>query len=49
MQSDWERVKSPGAEEIVPYEKLPDGITPKNLTKLAVLKVNGGLGTSMGA
>jgi UTP--glucose-1-phosphate uridylyltransferase len=32
----------------VPYADLPTPIEKKNLNKLAVLKVNGGLGTSMG-
>ena len=31
----------------MPYSKLSDG-DPNALNKLAVLKVNGGLGTSMG-
>ncbi|KAJ3554513.1 hypothetical protein NM688_g3069 [Phlebia brevispora] len=45
---DWERIQSPAADVIVPYGTLPHAQTPKNLQKLAVLKVNGGLGTSMG-
>ena len=45
--SDWDRIKSPTEDKIVPYSKLPGGDV-KNLGKLAVLKVNGGLGTSMG-
>jgi UTP--glucose-1-phosphate uridylyltransferase len=46
--SDWDRIKSPAEEQIVPYSKLPKPSDSKNLNKLAVLKVNGGLGTSMG-
>jgi UDP-N-acetylglucosamine pyrophosphorylase len=46
--SEWDRIKSPAAEQIVPYDKLPNVTKPDNLNKLAVLKVNGGLGTSMG-
>ena len=46
--SDWDRIKSPSEDKIVPYAKLRSG-SPQNLNKLAVLKVNGGLGTSMGA
>jgi len=46
--SEWDRIKSPAAEQIVPYDKLPNVTNPDNLNKLAVLKVNGGLGTSMG-
>ncbi|CAL1707745.1 unnamed protein product [Somion occarium] len=44
---NWDHIKSPSEDKIVPYSKLPSGET-KNLNKLAVLKVNGGLGTSMG-
>ncbi|KAL4253536.1 UDPGP type 1 family protein [Abortiporus biennis] len=43
----WDRIKSPAEDQIVPYANLPTGEV-KNLNKLAVLKVNGGLGTSMG-
>jgi len=46
--SEWDRIKSPAAEQIVPYDNLPKVTKPDNLNKLAVLKVNGGLGTSMG-
>ena len=46
--SDWDRIKSPAADQIVPYDKLPKAPSPEALNKLAVLKVNGGLGTSMG-
>ncbi|KAF8210417.1 UTP-glucose-1-phosphate uridylyltransferase [Mycena galopus ATCC 62051] len=45
---DWDRIKSPAEEQIIPYANLPRPADPKNLNKLAVLKVNGGLGTSMG-
>ncbi|KZT67151.1 UTP--glucose-1-phosphate uridylyltransferase [Daedalea quercina L-15889] len=44
----WDNIKSPGADQIVPYDQLPTNSDPTNLRKLAVLKVNGGLGTSMG-
>ncbi|KAH9957928.1 UTP-glucose-1-phosphate uridylyltransferase [Russula dissimulans] len=44
----WDRIKSPAADQIVPYDKLPEVTKPSALSKLAVLKVNGGLGTSMG-
>jgi UDP-N-acetylglucosamine pyrophosphorylase len=46
--SEWDRIKSPAAKQIVPYDKLPKVTKADNLNKLAVLKVNGGLGTSMG-
>lgn len=39
----------PAADDIVPYSTLPESPTPKSFQRLAVLKVNGGLGTSMGA
>ncbi|KAF9485925.1 UTP-glucose-1-phosphate uridylyltransferase [Pholiota conissans] len=45
---DWDRIKSPAADQIVPYADLPQPKDSSNLNKLAVLKVNGGLGTSMG-
>ncbi|KAK2463174.1 hypothetical protein APHAL10511_004829 [Amanita phalloides] len=45
---DWDRIKSPAEDQIVPYADLPQAKNKDNLTKLAVLKVNGGLGTSMG-
>ncbi|KAL7281344.1 hypothetical protein ACG7TL_004653 [Trametes sanguinea] len=45
---DWDRIKSPAADQIVPYDDLPNNVDPSILNKLAVLKVNGGLGTSMG-
>ncbi|KAF7376266.1 putative UTP--glucose-1-phosphate uridylyltransferase [Mycena sanguinolenta] len=48
QELDWDRIKSPAEEQIVPYANLPKPADPKNLNKLAVLKVNGGLGTSMG-
>jgi UTP--glucose-1-phosphate uridylyltransferase len=44
----WERIKSPKDDQIVPYSSLPKPKDSVALTKLAVLKVNGGLGTSMG-
>ncbi|THH29945.1 hypothetical protein EUX98_g4239 [Antrodiella citrinella] len=45
---EWDRIKSPAADQIVPYDSLPTKADVKSLNKLAVLKVNGGLGTSMG-
>ncbi|KAF9033242.1 UTP-glucose-1-phosphate uridylyltransferase [Hymenopellis radicata] len=44
----WDRIKSPAEDQVVPYANLPTPKDNKNLNKLAVLKVNGGLGTSMG-
>jgi UTP--glucose-1-phosphate uridylyltransferase len=45
---DWDHIKSPAADQIIAYDKLPKETSPDALNKLAVLKVNGGLGTSMG-
>ncbi|KAJ7647199.1 UTP-glucose-1-phosphate uridylyltransferase [Roridomyces roridus] len=45
LQLDWNKIKSP---EVIPYETLTATIDTPSLDKLAVLKVNGGLGTSMG-
>lgn len=44
---DWDKIKSPSNEEVVNYNSLTNE-NPENLSKLAVLKLNGGLGTSMG-
>ncbi|XP_008315442.1 UTP--glucose-1-phosphate uridylyltransferase-like isoform X1 [Cynoglossus semilaevis] len=49
---EWSKIKRPPEEVIQPYEKikakgLPDDIRT-SLNKLAVVKLNGGLGTSMG-
>ncbi|XP_031732507.1 UTP--glucose-1-phosphate uridylyltransferase-like isoform X1 [Anarrhichthys ocellatus] len=49
---DWAKINRPPEDSIRPYEKiktegLPDNITA-SLNKLAVVKLNGGLGTSMG-
>ncbi|KAG6334948.1 hypothetical protein ID866_4146 [Astraeus odoratus] len=45
---DWDRIKSPADDQIIPYDTLSEPKDRSNLNKLAVLKVNGGLGTSMG-
>ena len=44
---NWDLIQSPSEDKIVPYSKLAPA-DASNLSKLAVLKVNGGLGTSMG-
>jgi UTP--glucose-1-phosphate uridylyltransferase len=49
----WEKIKPPTDEVVVPYDKMSefsdDPIKIKSLLdKLAVLKLNGGLGTTMG-
>jgi len=51
----WEQVESPGEETVLPYQKIqsqfqsmsPD-LIKQLLNKLVVLKLNGGLGTTMG-
>lgn len=45
--SDWTKVSPPSEQRIVRYETL-SGRPTDALSKLAILKVNGGLGTSMG-
>ncbi|KAH3898904.1 UTP--glucose-1-phosphate uridylyltransferase [Saccharomycodes ludwigii] len=47
----WDKIKSPNPDEVVPYSCFSEDAAldhSKNLDKLAVLKLNGGLGTSMG-
>ncbi|XP_041641220.1 UTP--glucose-1-phosphate uridylyltransferase-like isoform X1 [Cheilinus undulatus] len=49
---DWVKINRPPEDSVQPYEKikskgLPDNISA-SLNKLAVVKLNGGLGTSMG-
>ena len=46
---EWDKISSPGKDQIVPYASLPATQDFSLLDKLAVLKVNGGLGTSMGS
>eukprot|EP00262_Sarcandra_glabra_P010407 TRINITY_DN25687_c0_g1_i1.p1 TRINITY_DN25687_c0_g1~~TRINITY_DN25687_c0_g1_i1.p1 ORF type:complete len:476 (+),score=77.21 TRINITY_DN25687_c0_g1_i1:127-1554(+) len=53
QQIEWSKIKTPTDEVVVPYESLapnPDDLseTKRLLDKLAVLKLNGGLGTTMG-
>lgn len=45
---DWDKIKSPSPSEVVDYKSLSEDPSSTNLDKLAVLKLNGGLGTSMG-
>ncbi|XP_020092321.1 UTP--glucose-1-phosphate uridylyltransferase [Ananas comosus] len=52
-QIEWSKIQTPTDEVVVPYEALappPEDLeaTKKLLDKLAVLKLNGGLGTTMG-
>ena len=48
FHSDWQKVSAPAEKQVVPYEQLPQNGGTSSLKKLAVLKVNGGLGTTMG-
>ena len=48
FHSDWQKVSAPAENQIVAYEQLPQTSDTSSLKKLAVLKVNGGLGTTMG-
>jgi len=45
---DWEKIQPPAPEQVTPYASLPEAGDPSMLNKLAVLKLNGGLGTTMG-
>ncbi|GJP51765.1 hypothetical protein CLOM_g10908, partial [Closterium sp. NIES-68] len=49
----WDKIKSPTDKEVVPYDDLPavpedPAVVKALLSKLAVMKLNGGLGTTMG-
>ena len=46
--SDWQKVSAATEKQIGAYEKLPQNCDASSLRKLVVLKVNGGLGTTMG-
>nr|DAD32460.1 TPA_asm: hypothetical protein HUJ06_011311 [Nelumbo nucifera] len=53
QQIEWSKIQTPTDEVVVPYETLappPEDLseTKKLLDKLVVLKLNGGLGTTMG-
>ncbi|XP_064411764.1 UDP-glucose pyrophosphorylase 2b isoform X2 [Latimeria chalumnae] len=49
---DWGKIQRPPEDSILPYEKIKERGLPENvsalLNKLVVVKLNGGLGTSMG-
>ena len=46
---EWDKIKSPNPEEVVRYDTInSQAENVSSLSKLAVLKLNGGLGTSMG-
>ena len=45
----WDKIKAPSDDQIISYDKLEQAKDPREaLNKLAVLKLNGGLGTTMG-
>ncbi|KAJ7217916.1 UTP--glucose-1-phosphate uridylyltransferase [Mycena pura] len=44
---DWNRIES-AENQVIAYDHISESVDSKSLKKLAVLKVNGGLGTSMG-
>ena len=48
IYSYWRKVYAPTEKQIVSYEQLPQIGDASFLKKPAVLKVNGGLGTTMG-
>jgi UTP--glucose-1-phosphate uridylyltransferase len=45
---EWSKIMPPKPEQVVDYKDLAATDSQKFLSKLAVLKLNGGLGTSMG-
>ncbi|GLI81186.1 UTP-glucose-1-phosphate uridylyltransferase [Penicillium ochrochloron] len=45
---NWERIAPPQPSQVVGYEELGADASVEFLNKLAVVKLNGGLGTSMG-
>ncbi len=44
---EWDRISPPKAEQVHTYKQIPN-VDHAILNKLAVLKLNGGLGTTMG-
>ncbi|KAI4145206.1 MAG: hypothetical protein L6R39_003903 [Caloplaca ligustica] len=44
----WDRIVPPQEGQVVEYQDLPNSDSVEFLNKLAVIKLNGGLGTSMG-
>ena len=44
----WDRIAPPAEKEVVDYNELANSESVEYLSKLAVIKLNGGLGTSMG-
>ncbi|KAJ3969631.1 UTP--glucose-1-phosphate uridylyltransferase family, partial [Lentinula raphanica] len=48
IKVDWDKISSLLPDQLISYEKLARPTDSTNLSKLAVLKLSGGLGTSMG-
>jgi UTP--glucose-1-phosphate uridylyltransferase len=49
IEIDWNLVQPLTDSEMFPYDRLPDPVNPSEiLNQVVVLKLNGGLGTSMG-
>ena len=47
-QVAWDRINPPAPKQVVEYNDLANSQSVEFLSKLAVIKLNGGLGTSMG-
>ncbi|KAG8932879.1 UTP-glucose-1-phosphate uridylyltransferase [Tulasnella sp. 419] len=45
---DWDKIRPLASEKVVPYVDLPEDADASILNKIVVLKLNGGLGTTMG-
>ncbi|KAJ2903829.1 putative UTP-glucose-1-phosphate uridylyltransferase [Zalerion maritima] len=45
---DWDRIAPPDQSQVIDYDSLAHSESVEFLNKLAVIKLNGGLGTSMG-
>ncbi|MCJ1442914.1 MAG: UTP-glucose-1-phosphate uridylyltransferase [Stictis urceolatum] len=45
---DWDRIQPPQPKQVIEYADLANSESVSFLNKLAVIKLNGGLGTSMG-
>lgn len=46
--SDWKKIQTPDADRIISFDQLPRTADPRALSKLAILKLDGGPGTSVG-
>lgn len=48
LVSKWEKIQPPAPQQVIKYNEIPKAQGHQFLNKLAVLKLNGGLGTTMG-